>query len=124
MPSTRDLARAQALGRVVLGAALTAAPRRTAAPWLGARAARRPATAVTAAAMGARDLGLGLGTVRAVGAGHGARPWVAAGVLADATDLVATLRARDHLPAGGVAMLAAMSGGSELLGAYLLRSLD
>ncbi|HEX8101388.1 MAG TPA: hypothetical protein VF533_02140 [Solirubrobacteraceae bacterium] len=124
MPTPRDLARAQALGRIVLGGALAAAPRRTAAPWLGARAASQAPTAVVAAAMGARDLGIGLGTARAVGAGFGARPWIAAGVLADATDLIATLRARDELPAGGVAMLAALAGGSALLGVFLSRALD
>ena len=124
MPAPRDLARLQAAGRIVLGAALAVAPGRTATPWVGARAARRPTTAVIAAAMGARDLGLGLGTARAVGAGFGARPWIAAGILADATDLVATLRHRDALPAGGVAALALVAGGSTALGLWLQRRLD
>jgi len=124
MPSPRDLARAHALGRVVLGAALTVAPGVATAGWLGGRDARRVSTAVLGSAMGARDLGLGLGTVRAVGAGFGAKPWLAAGVLADTADLVATLRARDELPALGVAGITALAGGSALLGLYLRSALD
>jgi hypothetical protein len=65
-----------------------------------------------------------VGTVRAVGAGFAARPWIAAGVLADTVDLVATWRARDELPtlaATGVAALAAASAG---LGVYLQTAVD
>ncbi|MDP9385142.1 MAG: hypothetical protein M3P50_07920 [Actinomycetota bacterium] len=124
MASPRDLARAHAIGRVALGAALTVAPRRVASAWLGPRHARRAQTAVVASAMGARDLGLGLGIARALGEGHGARPWLSAAVLADAVDLVATLRARDELPALGVASVAAMAGGSVAVGLWLRRAVD
>ena len=124
MPSPRDIARAQALGRAVLGAALTVAPKRATAAWLGPRPAARTQTAVVAAAMGARDLGLGLGTARAVAQGHGAGPWIAAGVLADATDLVATWRARDELPAFGVAAITLLAGGSAVAGLWLRRAVD
>lgn len=124
MASPRDIARAQALGRVVLGGALTVAPRRVASAWLGPRHARRTQTAVVASAMGARDLGLGLGIARALRDGHGARPWLAAGVLADTVDLVATLRARDELPAFGVAAITVMAGGSAALGLWLRGALD
>jgi hypothetical protein len=124
MSSPRDLARAQALGRILLGAALTVAPRAITSAWLGPRDARRTTTAVLATAMGARDLGLGLGTARAVGAGFGARPWLAAGVLADATDMIATWRARDELPTVGAIGIVAMAGSSAALGLYLRSALD
>ena len=124
MPSPSDLARAQGLGRVALGATLILAPRRITAPWIGKRDAGRTGTAVLAAAMGAREVGIGLGAVRAAGAGFGAKPWLAASVLADATDLVVTWRSRGKLPAAGVATLVAMAGGSTALGLWLSRELD
>jgi len=124
MPSPRDLARAQALGRVGLGVALTLFPRRTPAPWIGGRDARRTGTAVITSAMGAREIGIGLGAARAAGAGFGAKPWLFASALADATDLLVTWRARRELPALGVATLAAMAGGSTVLAIWLSRELD
>jgi hypothetical protein len=124
MPTPRDIARLQAAGRVVLGGALAVAPRRTASAWLGPRDAHRTTTAVVASAMGARDLGIGIGTARAVQAGFGARPWLIAGILGDVADMVATLRARDDLPAIGVAGIAALAGGSAALGVWLHRELD
>ena len=77
MASPRELARNQALGRIVFGTALLVAPEQLTRGWLGSRDARRTATKVVGVALGARDLGLGLGTARAVGAGFGARPWIA-----------------------------------------------
>jgi hypothetical protein len=74
--------------------------------------------------MGARDLALGLGTVRAVTQGHGAAPWVAAGVLADATDFLATWHARSHIPALGAAGVILLAGSSTALGVWLRTQLD
>lgn len=119
MPSARDLARGQALGRVAAGVALMVAPRRVAGAWIGRRTARRPGTAVVVAAMGARDLGVGLGTARALGQGHGSGPWVAAGVIADATDFAVTWRARRELPTVGAAGVSLFAAGSTLLGLWL-----
>lgn len=124
MPAPRDLARAQALGRVAAGVALTFAPRLAASGWVGPREARRTATRIVVSAMGARDVALGVGQARAVASGFGAPPWIAAGVLADATDLIATWRARDDLPAIGVAGIAALAGGSTVLGLWLARAVD
>jgi len=119
----RTLTRLHALGRVALGVGLTVAPRALTAAWLG-RAAGRPATQVPVRALGARDLAIGLGTAYAAGQGYGARPWLWAGILADASDLAATLRAREDLPAVGVAAVAAMAGGSVLLELWLSAQLD
>lgn len=123
-PSPRDLARLQALGRVAAGVALTFAPRAVASGWIGSRDAGRTGTQVIVSAMGARDLALGVGQARAVANGFGAPPWIAAGILADATDLVATWRARDALSPLGVAGITALAGGSALLGLWLARSVD
>jgi hypothetical protein len=119
----RSLARLHALGRVVVGAALTLAPGRAGASWLG-RDARRPGTRVATRAFGARDLALGLGTAYTAGQGYGARPWLLAGVLCDAADLAATLRARDDLPPAAVAGVTVIASGSILLGVWFQAALD
>jgi len=124
MPTSRDLARAQALGRVAAGVALMLAPGRVAGVWIGARPASRTGTAVITTATGARDLGLGLGTARAVGQGYGSGPWILAGVLADAADLAATWRARHDLPTLGAAGVTLLAGSSTLLGLWLRTQLD
>jgi len=119
----RTLIRLHALGRVALGAGLTVAPELAGGTWLG-RAARRPATQVAIRALGARDLAIGLGTAYAAGQGYGARPWLWAGILADATDLAATLRARDDLSPLAVAGVGLMAGGSVLLELWLRAQVD
>ena len=124
MPTPRDLARSQALGRAAAGIALIVAPNRVAGAWIGARPAARPGTAVAVIAMGARDLGLGLGTARAVGQGYGAGPWIAAGVLADAADFTATWRAREALPRLGATGVALLAGTSAFLGLWLCGRVD
>ncbi len=45
-------------------------------------------------------------------------------MLADAADLVATLRARDALPPLAVPAVAALAGGSVVLGAWLQAAVD
>ena len=45
-------------------------------------------------------------------------------MLADAADLVATLRGRGSLPPAAVPVVAALAGGSVVLGAWLQRELD
>ena len=88
------------------------------------RRAAGPGTRVATRALGARDLAIGLGTAYAAGQGDGARPWLLAGVLADATDLAATLRARDDLSAAAVAGVGVIAGGSVLLGLWFQAALD
>jgi hypothetical protein len=114
----RGVAIQQAVGRAVLGGALAVAPGVAARGWIGADAAR-PATQVVTTAMGARDVGIALGLAGALRSGRGARPWLVAGVLADVADLVATLRARDAIPAPAVAGVAALAAGSAAVGVWL-----
>lgn len=114
----RAIARLQALGRLGLGAGFVLAPGRFAGAWAGG-AADRPDGQTLAIGLGARDVALALGALRALSAGRGAGAWLRAGMLADAADLVATLRARDDLPPLAVPAVAALAGGSVLLGAWL-----
>jgi hypothetical protein len=119
----RSLARLQALGRLALGAGLVATPGVVAGGWVGGVADKREGQTL-AIGLGARDVGLAAGALRALAAGHGAGGWVRAGMLADAADLVATLRARDSLPALAVPAVVALAGGSLVLGAWLQSAVD
>lgn len=113
----RTLALPIAVGRVAIGAALMAAPGRAAAAWIGPRQGRRPETRLLATAVGARDLAVGLGGVAALRAGTGARAWMLAGALADATDLAATLRHRDAISRSTLLGVAALAGSAAAAGA-------
>ncbi len=118
-----QLARIQAVARGAFGVALAVAPGLTGSPWVG-RDARRSTSHVYSAAMGSRDIGLALGVLDAVRMRRSVRPWLAAGVLADATDCLITLRHREALPAFGVASVAVMAASSAALGAWLRQKLD
>jgi hypothetical protein len=84
---------AVAAGRVALGLTALAWPSVPARPWVGA-AADDVAARVFGRALGARDIALGLGALRALqrlAAEPGsACAWVAAGALSDALDVVAS----------------------------------
>jgi hypothetical protein len=121
--TARTLARLQAYGRVALGGGLVLAPGLVAGGWVGGVADKRDGQAL-AIGLGARDVALALGTLAALSSRRGASRWLRAGILADAADLVATLRARDALPPLAVPAVAAIAGGSVLLGAYLQSALD
>lgn len=121
--TVRQIATVHAGGRVVVGAALTAAPRAATAGWIGKDSDRAPVT-VVARALGVRDSVMGLGVLRALGDAEAAKPWVAACLVADAVDLGATLAARDQLPKQGAVAVSIVAAGSMLLGAWLLSALD
>lgn len=114
------IARLVAAGRVGFGVALMLTPERVTTPWLGSDAAR-PGTRVAARGLGARDLALGAGTLAAGGADL--QPWVAAGILADAADLAATVGAGAALPRSGRMLVGAVAGAGAALGALALAGL-
>ena len=121
--TARTLARLQAYGRVALGGGLALAPGLVAGGWVGGVADKRDGQAL-AIGLGARDVALAVGTLRALSSGRGASGWLRAGIVADAADLAGTLRARDALPPLAVPAVAAIAGGSVLLGLYLQSALD
>jgi hypothetical protein len=115
----RALARSVALGRIALGVALLVAPERLATPWVG-RDGSRAGAKVIARGLAARDLALGAGAIAVTG--DALRPWLAAAVIADLGDLVATLAAGSSIPQRGrwlvsaVAFGGAAAGGASLAG--------
>lgn len=121
--STRTLVGGIALGRLLLGGALLLAPRSVVGPgWVGDEAGR-PAAGVLLRAVGARDVGLALGTLAALRSGAPLTPWVAAGALADGTDLAATVGAGAAVPASARAAVGAIAGGAFGVQMALLRTL-
>jgi hypothetical protein len=118
----RSLATAHAASRAALGAALAIAPGLVGRAWVG-RAAARPGPQVVTTAMGVRDLAIGLGLAGALRGGQPPGPWLRAALMADAADLVATVRARRAIPARGTAGVCAVASGSVALGLYLEHAL-
>ena len=119
----REIARAFGLARIGFGAAFIALPGLTGRTWVGADAAR-PGAKVFMRGLGARDLALGLGTVIALDRGAPVRGWLEGSLLADSTDLAATLLAGDDLPAGGRAFVFTVASTAIATGAWLIKLLD
>lgn len=119
----RTLSTISSAGRIALGGGLLLAPKVFAKSWVGADA-DRPGAQVLSVAMGARDLAIGVGQLLATRKGFGAGPWVQASLLADAADLVATLRHRDDLPTLAGFGVPVIAGSALVIGAYLLSELD
>lgn len=111
---------AVAAGRVLLGATAVASPSVPARPWVGA-AADDVAVRVFGRALGARDIALGLGALRAFRSRAGepgpACAWVAAGALCDALDVAASLASWRRLPPKGRWLVALSAGGAAVAGA-------
>ncbi len=98
--SPKTAATGFAVSRVVFGLGLALAPGRAGASWIGRKAAARPQTQIFARALGARDVVLGAGALRALRRDERdvARLWVMGAATADGTDVLAALAARRHLP--------------------------
>jgi hypothetical protein len=110
--TVRPFAYALALSRIGFGIAYIAAPQRAGRGWVG-DAAEDEATGVLTRALGARDLALGTGALRALmGRDRHARDWLAAHALSDATDLGATLAARRRIPSQSLRFALPMTAGS------------
>ncbi len=73
--------------RVVIGTVLVVAPGAAGRRWIG-DAATDPRVKVAVRGLGARDLALGLGALRALDRGEPARGWVQLAAVGDATDAV------------------------------------
>jgi hypothetical protein len=120
--SSRALSASVAAGRVVIGAALLAAPAATGRRWLGS-AAETGGGGVAVRALGARDFTLGVLTLVALRDESPLGPVLVAGsAFCDLADGGALLAARREVPAAGVAT-GVFAFGSAALGAGLARAL-
>lgn len=99
--------------RVSYGLALIAAPRRLALRWLGPAAEGAPVQ-VALRGLGAREVILHIGALLALKRDAPLRPWLAASVAGDLSDVVATAAGRRRLPRGSAPATLAVGGGAAL----------
>ena len=109
--------------RIAYGAALVAAPERVTKRWLGP-GIRAPAATVGARGLGAREVALHSAGLAAALTGGPVRPWLAASVAGDVSDIAATAAARAGLPDGAAGATLAVAGGSAVLSALVAAALD
>jgi hypothetical protein len=110
----RHLARLLAIGRIAIGVGLLVAPSRIGRGWVG-EAAASGGGKVALRALGARDVALGYGTIRALDTGDPTlRGWVTACGLCDLSDSAATLVAFRYLPKRGRVLSLALAGGAAI----------
>jgi hypothetical protein len=119
----REMAIAQARGRIAVGAAFFLAPGLAGRTWVGGDAAR-PSAKLLARAFGARDLALGLGVVIAIDRGAPVRGWLEASALSDAGDAVATLLGASAVPALMRPGVLALGAGSAAVAGWLAKRVD
>ena len=101
--------------RLGYGVGLVAAPKRLTARWLGDSAGAE----VAGRALGMREAILHAGALAAALGGRPVRPWLAASMAGDLTDIAATFAARDGLPDGSARATALVAGGSAALSGLL-----
>jgi len=104
-----NVARALAVGRVAIGAALVVAPKLVGTSWVGEDASRGSAQ-VLARALGVRDMAMGLIALHTAAHPQVGPRWQRTLAGCDAVDLAGTLLARRSLPPRGVAGVAAIAG--------------
>ena len=123
MNLTRATASAVLILRVAYGVGLIAAPRRMALRWLGESAGDAPVQ-VPVRGLGTRDALLHAGALIAMRKGAALRPWLAASIAGDLTDVIATAAGRRRLPPGSPLATLAVGGGSALISLLLAGAVD
>ena len=109
--------------RVAYGVGLILAPARLARRWLGSSAETAP-TQVPLRALGAREVVLHSGALAAVLAGEPVRPWLVGSIVGDVTDIASTFVGREQLPSGAAPATVLVGGGSALVTAALVATVD
>jgi hypothetical protein len=103
--------------RIGYGLALLAAPAKVAGNrWLGP-GARQAAALVPLRGLGGREVAVHGIALWALFSGTDVRPWLAASIAGDLSDIGATVLAREGLPDGSAPATAAVAGGSALISA-------
>jgi hypothetical protein len=119
----KELAQILSLGRVVIGVAAMIAPDRFGRAWTGA-GSDAPVSTMTMRGMGARDVALGLGTLRALDGEGPVRPWLEAQALADASDTFSVLGSFGELPPLRRLISLATAAGACYIGLRLASELE
>jgi hypothetical protein len=112
-----------AQGRIAIGGVSLLAPGWTARTMTGSGGSGG-VTSLYLRMVGARDIGLGLGTLIALGRSRPARGWLEASALVDGVDAAACLLARDHLRTSVLPGAVGLAAAGALLSAWVARRLD
>jgi hypothetical protein len=123
MDRTRTAALAVLGLRVAYGLGLVAAPEKLALRWLGPSAST-PATQVPLRALGVREAILHGGAIAAVLAGRPVRPWLAASIAGDLSDIAATVAGRAGLPDEAPVATADVAGASVAISVAVAVAVD
>jgi hypothetical protein len=108
-----------AQGRIAIGGVSLLAP-----GWTAGTMTTRGGSSLFVRMVGARDIGLGLGTLIALGRGTPARGWLEASALVDGLDVAACVLARDHIRTSVFPGAVGLATAGALLSAWLARALD
>jgi hypothetical protein len=119
----RALAVSLAGGRIAIGVVSLLAPGLVGRAMTG-REGSGGGTSLFARMVGARDFGLGLGTLIALNRDAPVRGWLEASALVDGIDLAACLLARDHIRTSVLPGAAGLAATGALLSGWLSRQLD
>ena len=119
----RQVARILAVARVAIGAVLLVAPGAAGRRWIG-DVATDTRTKVAIRGLGARDLALGLGTLRTLDRGEPAAGWVRLAAVGDLSDAVSSVLAARRLGLLRTVGSVATAGGAAAAGLALSGQLD
>jgi hypothetical protein len=119
----RDLAAVLARGRIAIGVVSLLAPGVVARTMTGRDGSRGGAN-LFAGMVGARDVALGFGLLRALDRGAAVRGWLEASAMVDGIDVAACLLARHHIRTIVLPGTVGLAAGGALLSAWLSRQLD
>lgn len=112
MTRSRQAAAVIAALRAAYGAALLVTPAHTTKRWLGGDAQRPGGGQVAVRALGAREVGIHVGALVAALSGNPVRPWFAASMAGDCSDIASTFAARRGLPEKSPLATAVVAGAS------------
>jgi hypothetical protein len=110
-------------GRIAIGVVSLLAPQLVGRTMTG-REGSGGGTSLFARMVGARDFGLGLGTLIALNRDAPVRGWLEASALVDGIDTAACVLARDHLRTSVFPGAVGLAATGALLSAWLARQLD
>jgi hypothetical protein len=119
----RNLGVLLAGGRIAIGVVSLLAPGLVARTMTG-RSGSEGGASLFASMVGARDLGLGLGLLSALGRGAPVRGWLEASALVDGIDAAACLLARDHIRTSVFPGAVGLATTGALLSAWLSRQVE
>jgi hypothetical protein len=118
-----DVARLLAWGRILFGGFALVAPRRFERMWVGDAMEGTPSHMATRG-LGGRDVAIGVGILKAMEQGGGARGWLEASAVADASDALGTLGAWGALPKWKALLLLVLEVGAAYVGMHTAETID